>query len=416
MGMREDILANIDNPGQLERLYRTDKRSFRRVFNTISADVRNHPLVAFWQERLNFAGDDITWGSAKERIFALVAIAVAGLIAKLPALLSINEEFFYSRNAAFIVVPLLTAYFAFKNQLPMTKMMGLAWAFIAGMIYINLLPDDRTSDTLILSCLHMPIVLWFLLGFAFAGGSAKDNEKRLSFLRYNGEVVVMTGLILIGGMMLSGVTVGLFSLIGLRIEEVYFQNVGVVGLAAAPILGTWLTDANPQLVGKVSPVIARIFSPLVLVMLAVYLVAIVYSGKDPYTDREFLMMFNALLVGVMAIIFFSIAETSRSSERRWETWVLFLLSGLTIIVNGIALSAILFRISEWGFTPNRTAVLGSNLLMLAHLLIVAFQLGRVLTGKAGTPSVGKSIAAYLPVYFLWAIIVTFVLPEIFGFR
>ncbi len=57
-------------------------------------------------------------------------------------------------------------------------------------------------------------------------------------------------------------------------------------------------------------------------------------------------MFNALLIGVMAIIFFSAAETSKTTKSQTEIWVLILLSVLTVIVNGIALSAILFRISQ----------------------------------------------------------------------
>ena len=188
----------------------------------------------------------------------------------------------------------------------------------------------------------------------------------------------------------------------------------VFGLPAAPILGTYLTQANPQLVDKVSPVIAKIFSPLVLVMLVIYLVAMVYSGKDPYNDREFLLVFNGLLIGVMAIIFFSVAGSANFAQTKPELWVLFLLSLVTIMVNGIALSAILFRISEWGITPNRAAVLGGNGIILINLILVAVRLYRVLIMKADISGVGKAIAGYLPVYFFWSIIVTFLFPLIFG--
>ena len=228
--------------------------------------------------------------------------------------------------------------------------------------------------------------------------------------------MVITTLIVIAGMILSGITVGLFSLIGFHIENFYFQNIGIFALPAAPILGTYLTQANPQLVGKVSPVIAKIFSPLVLVMLITYLVAMVYSGKDPYNDRDFLMVFNALLVGVMAVIFFSIAETSGTNKSRAEIWVLFLLSLVTIVINGVALSAIIFRISEWGITPNRAAVLGGNILILVNLLLASVQLSRVLSKKTDITAVGKAISFYLPVYAIWTIIVTFLFPFIFGFK
>jgi NADH:ubiquinone oxidoreductase subunit K len=92
------------------------------------------------------------------------------------------------------------------------------------------------------------------------------------------------------------------------------------------------------------------------------------------------------------------------------------LSVITIIVNGVALSAILFRISEWGITPNRAAVLGGNVLILINLLLVTAQLFKVLFKKVSITSVGKAISYYLPVYVLWVIIVTFLFPLIFAFK
>jgi fumarate reductase subunit C len=116
----------------------------------------------------------------------------------------------------------------------------------------------------------------------------------------------------------------------------------------------------------------------------------------------------------MAIIFFSVAEASKKESNRTETWVLFLLSVVTIVVNGIALSAILFRISAGGFTPNRTAVLGSNVLILINLLLVTVQLFKVVSKKTDINGVGKAIAWFLPIYCLWAAIVTFLFPFLFG--
>lgn len=414
--MKDQIVSNLDNPAQLERLYRTNKGGFTRAFNALSPELKDNTLVRFWNERLNFSSDEITWGTRNDLIFVVIASLVAGIIAKFPAIFSIDEDYFYSRNIGFIVFPFLTAYFAWKNKLASGKIVSIGVAMLVGLLFINFLPDNEKSDTLILSCIHVLLFLWSMLAFAFADGQRGNTEKLLGFLRYNGELAVMTALIVIAGGIMTGVTIGLFSLIGLNIEKFYFAYVVVFGLAAVPIVGTYLTQTNPQLVGKVSPVIAKIFSPLVLIMLVVYLVAMVYSGKDPYNDREFLLMFNALLIGVMAIIFFSIAETSKSYERQLEVWVLFLLSAITIIVNGIALSAILFRISEWGITPNRAAVLGGNVLILINLLLVTTHLFRALSKKTNIATVGNAIVSFLPIYFLWAIIVTFLFPVIFAFK
>ena len=413
--MKDAILSNLDNPGQLERLYRDDKTTFKRAFRSLSPELKDNTLVAFWNERLNFAREEVFLVTARDLAFVIIASLLAGTIAKLPAIAGINEEFFYTRNAGFIVFPMLTAYFAWKNNLSTGKIAFIAITTLAGIFFINLLPEDQKSDTLILSCIHLVLFLWCILGFAFTGEGHNKLNERLGFLKYNGDQIVITTLIVIAGGIMTAITINLFSLIGLNIEQFYFKYIVIVGLPAAPIIGTYLTQLNPNLVGKVSPVIARIFSPLVLVMLVIYLIAIAFSGKDPYNDREFLLFFNALLVGVMAIIFFSVAESSRPKSNA-ENWILFLLSVVTIIVNGIALSAILFRISEWGLTPNRLAVLGGNILILVNLLLVTAQLFRVVKKKAELSQVGNAIAFFLPVYFGWTIIVTFLFPFIFGFK
>lgn len=414
--MEEYILANLDEPGQLEKLYRANKEEFRKAFGTIYPRLQGKPIADFWKERLSYENDTIKWGTTKEFSLIIVLSLFAGIIAKLPAFLSVSENFFYPRNIGFIIFPTLYAYFAWKNKLSKAKTTIIVAASFTGLIFINLLPHAEDSDTLILSCLHLLLFLWFILGFAFTGEKLNKTGKRLEFLKYNGDLVVMSALLLISGGILTGITLGLFSVTGLDIEEFFFENIVVFALPAVPLFGTYLIQTNPQLVGKVSPVIARIFSPLALVMLVIYLVAMMYSGKDPYTDREFLLIFNLLLITVMALIFFSVSDTSGTIKRKSEIWVLFLLSIMTVVVNGIALSAILFRISEWGITPNRTAVLGANILILIHLLLVAPQLYKLLSGKISIDKVEKALASYLPVYFLWAIVVTFVFPLIFGIR
>jgi hypothetical protein len=123
-----------------------------------------------------------------------------------------------------------------------------------------------------------------------------------------------------------------------------------------------------------------------------------------------------LLIGVMAIIFFSIAENSKTSGSKIITVMLFALSIVPITVNGIALSAIIFRISEWGITPNRLAVLGSNILILLNLLLMSYRLFKTVKDVNEIEQVGNSIAFFLPVYSLWTMIVTFVLPLLFNFK
>ena len=419
MDMRDEILLNIDNPGQLEKLYRTNKPTFKTAFNDVYAQLRERPLAEGWYQRLNYNEEGLFWGTPGEQAFVVGASLVAAFLAKLPEMLSLNEEFFYTRNLGFIVFPILIAYFAWKNRISAKTGAGLAGFIVAAAIFINMLPQEKLAqprDTLILSCIHLPLLLWSILGFTFGGRRLKKDSNWLGFLRYNGELVVMAALLVIAGGITTGLTIGLFSLIGWRIEAFYFKYIVISGLAAVPVVATFLTQTQPAIVNKVSPLIARLFSPIALVILLIYLGAMLFSGKNPYQDRDFLVLFNGLLIGVMALIFFSVADVNAGHKRSAQVILLFLLSAVTILVNGIAFSAVVFRIAEWGITPNRAAVLGANLLMLIHLLFVATRLSRVMGYNTDLSEVGKSMALFLPIYAVWAAIVTFLFPFIFGFK
>ena len=95
----------------------------------------------------------------------------------------------------------------------------------------------------------------------------------------------------------------------------------------------------------------------------------------------------------------------------FATWSL-----VELIVDIIALSAIIYRLGEFGFTPNRTAILGSNLLILVNLLLVMLELYKVNFNNKDIKQIELTIARYLPIYAIWTILVMFLLPWIFGLR
>ncbi len=414
--MKEEIIQSIDNPQQLEKLYRENKAEFKKEFNKLYSEVENTQTVIIWNERLNFENSEISWGAKNELLFVIIVSIIAGITAKMPTVFSLNEEEFFMKNISFVVFPFLSAYFIWKQQLEFKKIMTVASIFLVSVIYVNLLPKNTIADTFILASIHLPLFLWAVLGFSFVGNQYKSFTKRIDFLRYNGNFLVMSAIIFLCCGLFTAVTLGLFSIIGLKIEDFYFKYVAIFGAAAVPIVSTYLVQTNPPLVNKVSPVVAKVFTPLVLTMLLVYLCAIVYSGKDPYNNREFLLVFNMLLIAVMAIILFSIAETTKNSKNVISIIMLFLLSLLTVIVNSIALSAIIFRISSWGFTANRLAVLGGNILILSNLLLITSILYKSIRNKNKLEEVEKSIASFLPMYAVWAGIVTFLFPLLFNFK
>ena len=359
---------------------------------------------------------EIVWENKNEIIFIISASLIAGILAKLPLLTGINYEFFYTRNIGFLVFPFLTAYFAWKEQISQTKLIISLGTMLLLVAYINLLPVNNSSDSIILSCIHLPILLWGILGYIFIGADFSDFIERTHFLRYNGDLLVMSALIVISGGLFSAVTINLFLLIELDIVKFYTEYITIFGAVAVPMVSTYLVQNNPQVVSRISPIIARIFTPIVSLMLFMFLVAVIIKGKYPTNDRNSLMIFNGLLVGVMALILFSITEVSKDSNRKANTIILLCLSALTIIINCIALVSIVVRINEYGMSPNRIAVFGANILIMMHILLVFKRLLNTARGKSNIQEVENGIASFLPYYIIWAAFVTLFFPVIFGFK
>jgi hypothetical protein len=414
--MKNSILAQIDNPVQLEKLYRENNAEFKKCFNEIFPNYKDKIGLQFWNERLNFESEKIALGSKNDILAVIIFILAGGLIANIPNITGINEESFFSKNIALIIFPILIGYFIWRQKINLNKILFPVIAIVFSAVYINLIPDFNKSDSALLVRIHLPLLLWSILGFVYIGASLKNNTKKIEFLKFNGDLIIMCAIILLSCMVFTMITFGLFELINIKIEENYFRYFAVWWIAAVPMTATYLLQNNPQLINKVSPIIAKIFTPLVFINLLVYLTAVIYTGKYPYNDRNLLLVFNVLLIGVMALILFSVAEAGKSNKGLFNLFLLFALSSLTIIINSIALAAISYRILEFGITPNRIAVLGGNILIFIHLLMVSYKLFKTVRGKAEIEAVETSIALFLPVYSIWTAIIIFVLPFIFNFK
>jgi len=418
--MKETIKGNLGNPEKLEQLYRDDSTAFESEFRELYTDTEKSDLMAFWKIRLDYQKlyDKVKGISLTDIVILVSVCLVTGLLIKIPYIFKMDQyEIFYTRNTGMIVFFGLTLYTVLTSRMPdIRKLLPVAGVFLILTVYVNLLPSVTGIDSINLVCIHLPLMIWSIFGIVFINFDFSDKMKWIGFIRYNGDLAILMALMVIAGGILTGITIGLFEAIGIKIEKFYFENVVIVGAVSVPIVATLITRKYTILANRIAPIIATIFSPLVLLTAIVFLVALAVSGKDPYTDRDFLLMFNIMLVGVMAVIVFSISETSTSGKQKFTEMVLFSLSVITVIIDLIALSAIFYRLGAYGITPNRLAVLGSNILILGNLSMIIKDLYKVNFRNVIIQEVELTIAKYLPVYLVWIIFVVFGFPLIFGIK
>lgn len=410
------IIENIDDPEGLEKLYRKSNYDFKRAFAE-AANEYDSDLVQFWKIRLDNETESEFIGFSKTDLIVVIFLSLAtGLLIKLPDIFTqIDPEFFFPQNLAIILFNGLILYTFWQNRIFNHKrILGYAALVLILLIFVNLLPGTK-GDSVNLAFIHVPLFLWCLFGLTYISFDHKNIGSRIEFIRFNGELLIMSGLLLIAGVLLTGITVGLFSVINMNIEEFYMQNVAVFGGAAAPIVAFYLTKIYPNITSRIAPVIARIFAPCVLITLIVYLVSILFSDASITQDRELLAIFNLLLLAVMAIIVFSVTELNRSKEKNINVLILFALAVFAVIINSIALYAIITRIAE-GITPNRTAVLLSNILIFSNLILVTKDLYFSYYKIERIESVERTVAKYLTVYCGYTVFMIYIFPIIFGFE
>ena len=414
--MKNQLLENLQNPEALEQLYRQNPEQFVENFQEIDSPEPT-ALERFWQIRL--AAEK----QASVRPFHLIDLKAALLIGFITALLIlipsvftvIDREFFYLRNLPLLAINGLIVYaFWINRPIKIKQVLTYLVILLTTAVYINVLPDQE-GDSVNLAIIHLPLLFWAVFGLIFLQFKHREISGRMAFIRFSGEWMIMSGLIVLAGMVLTVITQGLFEVAGKEIMEFYGYNIALPALAAIPVIAWFLIRTYPGITSRIAPVIARIFTPLVLVTLFVYLVYLAASQNLTLENRELLLIFNVMVLGVLGLIVFSISEISQSSTGKFSLLMLFLLAVLAIIANSIALAAISGRVFE-GLTPNRTVVLVTNILEFVNLIWLAIHLFKVRFQNAPVNTLEKPAATYLTIYTLWTLIAIFLIPILFNFK
>jgi hypothetical protein len=414
MDINNFIIENIDKPHELERIFRKEPEAFKKSFSYAWEQNPNSQTLAVWYERLNFKETVITEkGSFFNKDFLSMGIlAILSGISIRIILHFVEQQAIAPINLIFGILPFIAAYFVYNNIPKKNILYTIASLFLISGIYLNILPVEQ-KDSIILAYLHLPIFLWVLLGLAFTGNEYGVGSTRLAYIKFNGEFCILYISMAISGMLLTALTMQLFGFIGMDIEEFYFKNVVLFGAASLAIVAAYLVLRNLKFSKNIAPYIAKIFSPLVLTTLLVYLIAVVWVRKNPFLDRNFLISFNGILLTVLTVTIFSITESGAEDKKKISDYINFALIFLSLIIDSVALSAIVFRLSIYGISPNRLATLGVNILIWANLIWIMLSYMRFLQNKTGPSSIQDAVTKYLPIYGFWAAFVTFAFPIIF---
>jgi len=376
-----------------------------------------------WKQLVMAPDAEKSANTGRGEILVVLCLAIAAACAvKVPALfgirLSPDKELplFYVRNASFFVFPLLTVYFMWKRGSDVVSGLWLALLFAAGAVLANVFPFRPGSDTEVLTALHLPIALWLAVGFAYVRSRWFADGGRMNFVRFTGELFIYYVLIALGGGVFTGFTVIMFEAIGMKPEWLIAGWLIPCGAAGAVIIGSWLVEAKQSVIENMAPVLTRLFTPLFTILLLVFLATMAWTGNPISVQREELIGFDLLLALVVGLVLYAASARDPQAPPDFFDGLQLLLVVSALVVDGVALAAIAARISEFGFTPNRVAALGENLILLVNLAWSAWLYACFLRHRGSFAVLERWQIAYLPVYSVWAALVVVMFPPVFGYR
>jgi hypothetical protein len=351
----------------------------------------------------------------------VVCAAGAAASVKAPELFGMTLEengsfSFYGPNFSLFALPWLAAFLAWRRQARL-PLIGILVALVAlGAVAANAYPLADTSQSVVVTSIHLPIALWLLLvGLAYVDDDWRSSRRRMDFIRFTGEWFVYFVLIAQGGGVLVAFAFGVFEAIGIDPDEFITQWLLPCGVVAAIVVAGWLVEAKQSVVENIAPVLARLFTPLFTAVLLTFLAAVSWTSSGIEVEREALILFDLLLVVVLGLLLYSIsARNPLDRPGPFDKLQLALvLSALAIDV--LVLQEITGRITEYGTTPNKAAALGENVILLANLAWSAWLLLKFVRRLTPFATLERWQTGYLPVYAVWAWIVVLVFPPLFSY-
>jgi hypothetical protein len=364
----------------------------------LSGGAAERAATNSWPEALLFA------------IAAAATVQIASLVAGFPS----EEPLWLGRNVSLLVIPFVAAWFARRRQLPLRDCLLTIAVFVAAAVVVNVYPYDRDAATEVLAATHLPVVLWFVLAYPYLGGVVRSHERRMDFVRFTGEWCIYYALIALGGGVLMGLTAAVLEPTGVDPERVV-EWVLPSGAAGAVIVAAWLVESKQQLVENMAPVLTVLFTPLFAVMLTVAAIAYAVTGLGGAFDRELLGVFDVLMVVVLGLVLYGISAREPSHASGWMDRIQLVAVVSALLLDLMVLASMAARIGHLGFTPNRVAALGLNLVLLSNLAVTAWLSTRFVTGHSSFHRLERWQTAYLPVFALWAAAVVVIIPPSFGF-
>jgi hypothetical protein len=300
------------------------------------------------------------------------------------------------------------------------------WIAVTVLAVLTVIADQRSGGMRhgtpvdLLTSLHLPALAWLALGWAVLGAEASPLDV-FAAVRKSIETLITAGLFAGAGMALVMTTMGLFHAIGVTLPNWLTRDVVFGGPALIPVLAVATVYDPDRLpseqrgdhgLARIIFTAGRLFLPLTLAVLAIYLVAIPFRFMEPFRNRDVLVTYNAMLFAIMFLLVAATPVLGSEVSGPGATWLrrgIVAVAACALLVSLYAMAAIVYRTAGGGLTVNRLTVIGWNIVNIATLTLLLYRQGS--DGKAAwIAAAHRAFRAGLYGYMAWTLFVLVVIP------
>ena len=453
MDYRQSIQNTPADAGALEALYQTAVKSgegeaFAAALRAEYAEAPDNLLYAAWYHRLAAMPPP----KAPARVAWQWAIPL-GVVAGIVLWFLFDDQRFtldiesmrfpwFALFWAVVDAAAILAYLVLTGPRRWRPALALVVGVAAAAAYVFFLyPSIRLAlfqqQYLNLMALHLPVLALAAIG-VFVLRGLSDAEDRFAFLIKSLEALVMGGLFLIGWGILTAVTFGLFQALGIEPPQSVMRLFMGGAAGFVPVVAVALVynpNSPPRLqsfdegLSKLIATLMRVLLPLSLIVLVIYLGFIPFNFKQPFQNRDVLIIYNAMLFAVMALLVGATPAPRTELAAGQAVWLrrgILAVAALALVIGFYAFAAIVYRTWQGEITPNRLTFIGWNIINIVILAALLIRQVGAQVASGGSEGEGDEFAelswvkslygtygAAAIAYAVWTLITIVVLPWLF---
>jgi hypothetical protein len=438
MNLITEIQAAKNDPQKLEQLYQAAQQEgqievFQSALVTCYQETPNNLLYAAWFYRFQQTAEsavkthrEVNW------VWALPLSILSGLIFWV---LSDFETLVYLDHLPLLVLwwspiatmsALIFLMVTAKNNRVRAVALGLG--LFAVTAYAMLLAPTlevpwKINAYLDLAAIHIPLLCWIALGISVLGIKSSVAD-RFAFLIKSIEVMITAGLYLIAGIVLGGITIGMFAALSISLPDIWLRLIAAGGFGLLPVLAVasvYDPTTAPskqdydQGLSKFIATMMRLLLPLTLGVLAIYIFVIPFNFLAPYENRDVLIVYNLMLFAIMGLLLGATPIRGDDLSPQFQKWLrmgIITVAILAEVVSLYALSATVYRTIEGGLTINRLTIIGWNAInisILFGLIYRQFKDGR----EQWIASLNSVFSLATNAYLVWGLFLVIIIPLLF---